>query len=218
MLQHLGVPVATEKTEGPATSVTFLGVLIDTHNLELRLPSDKLSRLQALVSDWQKKHTCTRKELESLLGHLSHAATVVRPGRTFLRSLFSLLHVAKAPHHFIRLDKGSRADLAWWRCFLQRWNGSSFLPLPTPAAHVHSDASGNYGCGAANCLTPLPVGEAQLFRFVAFLYNSSLGYQCIRSYLSAVCHLQITQGFPDPSLSSFPRISYALRGVRRESS
>jgi hypothetical protein len=148
VLQHLGVPVATEKTEGPATSVTFLGVLIDTQNLELRLPSDKLSRLQALVSDWQKKHTCTRKELESLLGHLSHAATVVQPGRTFLRSLFSLLHVAKAPHHFIRLDKGSRADLAWWRCFLQRWNGSSFLPLPTPAAHVHSDASGNYGCGA----------------------------------------------------------------------
>ena len=71
VLQHLGVPVATEKTEGPATSMTILGVLIDTQNLELRLPSDKLSRLQALVSDWQKRHTCTRKELESLLGHLS---------------------------------------------------------------------------------------------------------------------------------------------------
>ena len=33
-LQHLGVPVAFHKTEGPATVVTFLGILIDTQSFE----------------------------------------------------------------------------------------------------------------------------------------------------------------------------------------
>ena len=30
MLEHLDVPVAREKVEGPASQVTFLGIVIDT--------------------------------------------------------------------------------------------------------------------------------------------------------------------------------------------
>lgn len=148
ILEMLGVPVAAHKTEGPSTWVTFLGILLDTIAQELRLPPEKLQRLQSLVRLWGSKKACTRKELQSFLGHLSHAATVVRPGRTFLRELFNLLHRLKAPHHRVRLTVGARADVAWWKCFLQHWNGSSFFPLPSPAAHVFSDASGSFGCGA----------------------------------------------------------------------
>jgi len=144
----LGVPVSAHKTEGPATCVTFLGILIDTKAFELRLPMEKVKRLRDLLVSWITRKSCTRKELESLLGHLSHAAVVIRPGRTFLRQLFGLLHHAKAPHHFIRLTAGARADLAWWRCYLQSWNGSSFFPLPDPSWHVFSDASGSWGYGA----------------------------------------------------------------------
>ncbi len=94
------------------------------------------------------KKAHTRKELESLLGHLSHAASIVRPGRTFLRQLFNLMHSVRDPGHYVRLNAGARADLAWWRCFLQNWNGSSFFPQPQPLFHVYSDASGTFGCGA----------------------------------------------------------------------
>ena len=90
----------------------------------------------------------THRELESLLGHLSHAATVIKPGRTFLRQLFPLLHVGRAPHIHIRLNAGARADLLWWKVFLQEWNGSSFFPVVTPPIEVFSDASGTYSCGA----------------------------------------------------------------------
>ena len=142
------VPVAGHKTEGPSHCITFLGILIDTNAFELRLPAEKIQRLQSLLQSWSSKKSYTRRELESLLGHLSHAASIVHPGRTFLRQLFSLLHLVKAPNHFIRLNVGARADLAWWKCFLQSWNGSSFFPLPTPTCHVYSDASGTYGSGA----------------------------------------------------------------------
>ena len=148
VFQHLGIPVAAHKTEGPASCVTFLGILIDTQAYELRLLADKLSRLQALRDRWLPRRSWTKKDLESLIGYLSHAATVVRPGRTFLRHIFTLLTTVNAPHYFIHLNASARADLQWWKCFLQDWNGTSLLPLPSPSVHVYSDASGSWGCGA----------------------------------------------------------------------
>ena len=146
-LNYLGIPVAVNKTEGPTTLLTFLGILIDTHKSELRLPHDKLSNLNSLLQEWTGKRSCTRKELESLLGHLSHAATVTPQGRTYLRSLFSLLPRAHTPHHNLRLNLGARADLQWWATFLKDWNGTSFFPVTTPSVQVTSDASGGFGCG-----------------------------------------------------------------------
>ena len=148
MFNMLGIPVASHKTEGPATILIFLGVLIDTVKFELRLPSAKLARLQEMMQQWVGRRACTRKELESLLGHLSHAATVITQGRTFLRQLFALLSVGRAGHHLIRLNAGAKADLQWWRCFLQHWNGLSFFPSSQASVEVIPDASGSYGCGA----------------------------------------------------------------------
>ena len=148
VLRMLGIPVAGHKTEGPATVLIFLGILIDTHNFELRLPLDKLSRLQHQIRSWVTKTFCKRHELETLLGHLSHAATVMRYGRTFLRQLFMLMSRAKENHHFIHLTASARADLLWWHTFLQDWNGRSFFPRTSPSRIVTSDASGSFGCGA----------------------------------------------------------------------
>ena len=147
-LARLGIPVATQKTEGLTTMLIFLGILLDTYNFELRLPAEKLTRLQHTIRQWVPRHTCTKQELESLLGHLSHAATVIPQGRTFLRQLFSLLSLDRAPHHYLRLNAGARADLRWWQTFLQDWNGTSFFPVTTTSIEVFSDASGTFGCGA----------------------------------------------------------------------
>ncbi len=55
------------KTVGPSTCITFLGILIDTEAFELRLPTEKLARLQELVQSWCGRKACTRRELESLV-------------------------------------------------------------------------------------------------------------------------------------------------------
>lgn len=73
---ELGIPLATHKTEGPATSIKFLGIVIDTEVGELRLPADKLAHLRSLVADWVGRKACNRKEMESLVGHLNHACKV----------------------------------------------------------------------------------------------------------------------------------------------
>ena len=53
-----------------------------------------------------------------------------------MRELFRLLHGLKAPHHHVHLSAGARADIAWWRCLLQHWNGTSFFPLATASSHM----------------------------------------------------------------------------------
>ena len=54
----------------------------------------------------------------------------------------------KQPHHYSRLDIQCRSDLAWWRAFIERWNGINFFPSLPQGPTVIADASGSWGCGA----------------------------------------------------------------------
>ena len=73
----LGIPIVSQKTEGPATSLVFLGIEVDTVAGELLLPRDKLQRLKDLLHQWGSRRVCARRELESLIGLLNHACKVV---------------------------------------------------------------------------------------------------------------------------------------------
>ena len=76
--------VAMEKIEGPAVKLVFLGIEVDSLQMQLRLPLPKLQGLQAMVNSWLTRRSATKRELLSLIGHCQHAASVVKPGRTFL--------------------------------------------------------------------------------------------------------------------------------------
>ena len=149
----LGVEVAEDKTEGPSTCLTVLGIELDSVAMELRLPQEKLTRLRDALTSWRGRRSGIRKDLESLVGLLQHASQVVRPGRIFLRRLYNLLAQIRSykPHHSVRLNAEAQADLEWWSTFLLSWNGTSILrPVTTsnPDIDVWSDASGSWGCGA----------------------------------------------------------------------
>ena len=157
LCEELGFPVAPEKTEGPATTLTFLGIEIDTKKLQLRLPQVKLSQLAATIAGWMRvadhptaRHSGKKRELLSLLKLLNHAAMVVRPGRAFMRNLIDASTTVKDLDHWVHLNQAARADLTWWHTFLQAWNGTSIMPPTTPPLVVVSDASGSWGCGAAH--------------------------------------------------------------------
>ena len=92
---RLGIPIAQEKCKGPTTCLTFLGIEIDTQTLELRLPADKLTRVQRTVGEWLGRKAAKKRDLESLLGLLQHAVKVVRPRRRFVRRLIQAIFAAK---------------------------------------------------------------------------------------------------------------------------
>ena len=57
-----------------------------------------------LLLSWARKTTCSRRDLESLIGSLHNVCHVVRPGRTFLRRMIDLLCCFHSAHHPIRLN------------------------------------------------------------------------------------------------------------------
>ena len=149
--QELEIPVAENKVEGPSTALAFLGIEIDTEQGILRMPSDKLTNLQRMLQEWLGRRASTKRELLQLIGSLSHATSVVKPGRIFLRRLIDLSTTVRELHYYVRLNRDARSDIRWWATFITKWNGQGMLAAVgrlLPSVSVQSDASGSWGCGA----------------------------------------------------------------------
>ena len=58
LFKRLRVPVAPEKIEGPVTCLTLLSIELDTENLILWLPEEKLIVLKEMVQEWLAKKSC----------------------------------------------------------------------------------------------------------------------------------------------------------------
>lgn len=148
---EVGLPADPVKDEGPATTITFTGIEIDSDEMVLRLPQAKLARLRAELISWRGRKACKKRELLSLIGVLAHACKAVRAGRTFLRRLIDLSTVVKHLDHHVRLSKEARSDIEWWFQFSEEWNGVAIMRGPKEArasVTLTSDASGGWGCGA----------------------------------------------------------------------
>ena len=147
----LGFPMVSDKHEGPATCLIFLGVELDTIKLELRLPAEKLARLKGTLRKWVHLLSCHKRELQSLVGVLHDASIVITPGHIFLRRLIDSI---KSAHHwpssgFIHLNLDARSDILWWHTFTKDWNGLSMMQYSQcqhPDVVLTSNALGSWGC------------------------------------------------------------------------
>ena len=63
---------------------------------------------------------------------------------------------------------------------------------------------------------PLSTSEHRLCLFVSHLAEKGLSHKTIKSYLSAVRHLQIQSGLGDPFTATLPQLAYVLKGIRRK--
>eukprot|EP00731_Ephydatia_muelleri_P015648 Em0009g72a len=206
---QLGIPVASEKLEGPTTALTFLGIVLDTSAQQLRLPPDKLEELTGLIRSWLSRHKATKRELLSLIGKLSFAAKVVPAGRLFLRRLIDLSTTVRKLHHHISLNAEARADIRWWDSFLPSWNGvAMFLDPEWTAAdslQLYTDASGSLGFGAyfngawfrgGPSTNPNPTSPARdLNHHLQLLLNRAMAPSTATTYATGISPPQ-----PDPEL------------------
>ena len=86
----LGVPLAHDKLIGPITCLVYLGTEIDSVAQVIQLPHQKFQDLVGVLNFLHQRKKCTKRELLSLIGKLSFAAKVIRPGRIFLQRLIDL--------------------------------------------------------------------------------------------------------------------------------
>lgn len=86
---QLGVPLKQEKVKGPTTCLKFLGIILDTGKMEMKLSKECTGLLMALLEQWQGKKRCRKKELLSLIRKLVYTCKVVRVRQIFLRQLIN---------------------------------------------------------------------------------------------------------------------------------
>ena len=79
--------------------------------MESRLPLDKLRHLKLLVAEWHLCKSCLRKELEFLVGHLSHGCKVFKPEKRFLQGLIGRSLAGPKRHHFISISTLSSEEV-----------------------------------------------------------------------------------------------------------
>ena len=63
LLRKLGFMINWSKVVDPTTSITFLGIEIDSSTMELRLPADKLSLLRLELNDFKVRKRASKKQL-----------------------------------------------------------------------------------------------------------------------------------------------------------
>ncbi|XP_077113160.1 uncharacterized protein LOC143768361 [Ranitomeya variabilis] len=125
VMSRFGVPLSPEKTIGPVSVITFLGIEIDSVAMEFRLPQDKISKLLDLIAGCLAVGKVTLVQMQSLLGSLNFACKVMPMGRIFSRRLILATKGVKQPHHRIRITAQLRSDLIIWQRFLFSYNGKT---------------------------------------------------------------------------------------------
>ena len=87
LCQQLGVATKPEKSTPPTTSITFLGVQLDTISQVASLPQEKLVALLDDLGAFSILKKCQKRALLSLIGKLAFAAKAIPAGRIFIRRL-----------------------------------------------------------------------------------------------------------------------------------
>ena len=82
------MPITPEKSEGPATVVEFLGLTLDTDNMVICIPQDKLQDIAHIITKMVKTRKATSWELQSLAGKLNFIAKVVPAGKSFIKCIY----------------------------------------------------------------------------------------------------------------------------------
>ena len=150
--EKINAPIKSSKIEGPSTSLTFLGIHLDTVAMEASITAERKESLLQELYQLHFKRKCTKRQLLSLIGKLSFSCKVLPAGRIFLRRLIDLSTTVTKLHHHLRLTTEAKLDLQWWLSFLPHWSGRTLILdshwTDSATMQLYTDASGTEGWGA----------------------------------------------------------------------
>lgn len=118
IFKRLNIPMLMKKTVGPTTSLEYIGVILDSEEIEARFPQDKIERICSFVSDFLNRSSVIYSQLLKFLGHFKFAAIMVLPGRVFTSLLINLSTSVKNLHYYV--TQASKEDLSMWLHFFTR--------------------------------------------------------------------------------------------------
>jgi hypothetical protein len=111
----------------PTPIIDFLGITLDTQKFEASFPPEKIEKCRSYLHRFLSRDRCTLKDMQSLVGTLNLACTVVQPGRAFLRRMINLTCTVAEHQKFISISEEAKLDMKIWLSFLKNSNDTSMF-------------------------------------------------------------------------------------------
>lgn len=151
IMQQLNVPMALEKKEGPCEILVFLGLELNSKEMVVRIPLEKINEVITKIQNLLSKKKARVKEIQSLVGSLNFCCRAIATGRPFCRRLINTICGLDKPFHFVRINKSVKLDLQIWLWFFQHHNGISVFHdrfwVSNSDVECFTDSAGGEGLG-----------------------------------------------------------------------
>lgn len=138
-MKALGLPLAEEKMQQPASKACYLGIWLDVKERLITMPNEKIVKFLEMV-DWViQQDRVSKKVVQSLIGKIIHFSACVPAARTFINRILMTLRAAHESQK-VTVSSRMRADLKWFKRFLKKYNGKSIMKSNTPKFTIEADA------------------------------------------------------------------------------
>lgn len=133
LLENLGFVVNHPKSQlQPTQTIEFLGFMVDSQKMELRLPGQKIRNIRADTNKLRTAETVTALDLSRFLGKLNSTTQAISVAPLFYRQLQDNLQAVLRQNNqdysgMMTLTRGAREELEWWMTHLTNWNGRSLI-------------------------------------------------------------------------------------------
>ena len=139
LMRQLSLEVSTKTLVSPSTSAVCSGIRIDTVDITISIPYEKMQQITAMIQEWSSKKCCTRHQLQLLLGNLLYVHKCVKPSQIFVNRMLDLLCANYDITH-ITLTPEFQRDIRWFTQFLSKYNGISYFDHKPPNNVTELDA------------------------------------------------------------------------------
>ena len=163
LIMHLGYEVEWKKTDlEPKQEVTFLGMVLNSQHMTIRVGEDKLRATQAEADRLLNSKVVSARRLQAFAGKVCSLRWGLPPAYLYTMHMNQAVQRAVKAGNWespVTMTSELRADLHWWKRLAHASNGDRIRPK-APDLVLTSDAS-DTAWGAT--LTPrwaLPVGAS----------------------------------------------------------
>jgi hypothetical protein len=151
ILVEFGLALSLPKFEGPLQRIEFLGIIVDSIKETQEISEERKRELLSLLQAFGKRKTSSVKRLQSLLGKLAFAATVLPMAKPFLRRVIDAIGGRKFGTR--PLEVGFKAECRYWWAHMDAWNGTARwrAPVATPLVFASDASTSGFAYGLESC-------------------------------------------------------------------
>lgn len=156
--KKLGLVLAEKKSSPPSQLMEWLGYLVNTKEMTVSIPKDKLDTVLTECEGWLTKTRVNKSTIQAIAGRLIYIASCIPQARKFTARVLATLR-AMGQRTWSTINQEFKADIRWFNEYARTANGMHLLTPHRVCYEIECDSS------------LLAGGAADNFRYYTWLYT-----------------------------------------------